>query len=265
MRDAGLRSFSAFMAIALCAGIATALLVAAAPPATRPEAKYGLPSQDYIERTGFIQARPGHDTAWSMCYLTPNRLYGKVSRTGESWKADPDQPKEFRWSPGDYIDSEFDKGHETDAASCSWSSKAEAESFVITNAFPQNSALNRGQWAQLEKHVRDKVTGSKLEACELTGPAYVPDENGVIKIRALGPGGRIHVPTHCYKSVLYRAAGEKPGSEKLWIVSYLIPNEAIKDSFEDYKVSTDALESVLALDLWAGLPDDLEDELEAHP
>jgi endonuclease G, mitochondrial len=228
---------------------------------TRPEAIYGYPTADAIEKIGYVHSTPlGHwGPLWTMEYLSPARMYGNVERSN-SWLVDSDQPREFRWSDGDYVGSGWTRGHRAAAEDMSWSAKAMRESFLLTNTSPQAARLNEDgdKWAGLEKWILNRVEADKWQGPVATGTAWVPDENGRVTFETLGPGGRIFVGTHWWKAV----AMQSPDGE-MHVAAWLMPNADDVTKFDDYRVSTDQLEAVLGFDLWAGLPDKQEAVLEA--
>lgn len=238
---------------------------------TRPESLYGYPTADAIEKSGYVHSMPhGHaGPLWTIEYLTPNRLSSThANRDSVAWLVDYDQPPECRWSIADYTGSGWDKGHRAPAEDMTWSKKAMRDSFVLTNTMPQAARLNedRTKWAGLEAWIRGQVSIEHKEAWVLTGGAFVPDENGKVTIETLGPGGKIWVPTHCWKSVLLKGEDSSNVSrEKITLRSWLIPNSNDAGPFDDYRISTDQLEAVLGLDLWPLMDAGLQKRLEATP
>lgn len=230
---------------------------------TRPEAVYGYPTADAIEKTGYVHSTPlGHwGPLWTIEHLTPARMYGKVDREQSSWLIDDSQPREFRWSDHDYLGSGWTRGHRAPAEDASWSAKAMRESFLLTNTSPQAARLNEDgdKWAGLEKWILARIETDKWEGPVATGVAWVPDEIGRVTFETLGPGGRIFVGTHWWKAI----AMQSPDGE-MHVAAWLIPNADDVTKFDDYRVSTDQLETVVGFDLWPLMDAALQKQLEAR-
>lgn len=226
-------------------------------PNNRLELYWGAPSEDYICRTGYVHARPGHYTAWTIEYLTPDRLTGNAKRDKETWHSDPDQPAEFRWTNADYSKSGFDKGHLAPAADEHSSVKAMRDSFILTNTTPQTPELNRGKraWEGLEEHVRELVAVEGTEAWVVTLPLFVPDGDSTVTVRTIGEN-HVWCPTHCAKCLLIRRDGEL--SMKAW----MLPNNATPPDFTECETTVDAIERDAGYDLFSGVGE-REDALEA--
>lgn len=229
-------------------------------PNDRLELYWGAPSEDYVCRTGYVHARPGHYTAWTIEYLTPARLTGNAKRDKETWHSDPDQPAEFRWANADYAKSGFDKGHLAPAADEHSSVKAMRDSFILTNTTPQTPELNRGKraWEGLEEYVRELVAVEGTEAWVVTLPLFCPDkETGVLRLRTIGEH-QIWVPNFCAKCVLLKKNGEL--SMRAWALS----NDEHPMDFTVCTTTVDAIEAAAGVDLFQALDDETEDALEAE-
>jgi DNA/RNA endonuclease G (NUC1) len=70
----------------------------------------------------------------------------------------------------------------------------------------------------------------------------------------------VAVPTHFAKSVL-----TVPSEVEITMTTWLAPNTVPKagTTIADWRITTDELERLAGLDLWAGLPDEIETQLEA--
>lgn len=122
---------------------------------------------------------------WVLEHLTPKQL-GKQKRPKQSFRADPDLPKDGRAVDDDYRGSKFDRGHQAPSADFSKSSELMAESFFLSNIVPQvGKGFNQSIWKQLEDLTRDLVTDSgRPELYIITGPVYRSDDGRAIIITA---------------------------------------------------------------------------------
>lgn len=237
----------------------------------RPESIYGYPTADVIEKAGYVHSTPlGHwGSLWTIEYLSPARMYGKVPRSN-SWLVDDDQPREFRWSDHDYLGTGWTRGHKACAENMSWSTKAMRESFLLTNTSPQAARLNEDgdKWAGLERWILNRVATDKWQGPVATGTAWVPDENGRVTFETLGPNGRIFVGTHWWKAIAMNDGagdGRQSTSGDMHVMAWMIPNADDVSKFDDYRISTDQLETVVGFDLWPLMDETLQKKLEAIP
>ena len=81
-------------------------------------------------------------------YITNNPRHG-------SFKQDTALQNDKQASDLVYDSPEYDKGHLTPDADFRFNDTAEEETFLYTNAAPQQEYFNEHLWANVEKHVRD--------------------------------------------------------------------------------------------------------------
>lgn len=95
------------------------------------------------------------------------------------FKPDPRLSPAARATSADYTGSGFDRGHLTPAADATSDAEME-ETFLLSNVSPQDLALNRAAWKNLEDRVRDLVTdGTKI----VTGVIYPPNPKVIGKTK----------------------------------------------------------------------------------
>lgn len=239
----------------ICAVSCTLGMLSLAASAKHPRQRTVIlpPSPPEAIRATYLRGHSGLHTAWVQGTWQAGYDSGKVVRSN-SFHQDLSQPAEFRWSAADYEGSGWDIGHLWASADATGSRQDQYDSFALTNTMPQDPALNRGQWARLEAWIRERV---KPGDTIITGPAFLPDKNGTITIKTIGEH-RLHVPTHCWKAVLFN--GDTPGdkTDTREAVAWLIPNHDVAD-FEKYRVSVDELEAAIGWDLFPGLDEKLEE------
>lgn len=238
-----------------------AVLLAAGLPVRADRGKrmlaYGTPTADCIAREGYVLSVSGHSMRWVLEYLTAENFKGRASRIDDRFHPDPAQPEACRWTDADYLHSGFDKGHGACADDMRFSQQAMDESFYLGNTMPQTPELNRGPLRLLESHVRSLAeSGEGIEVWCLTGPAFVPDKSGGIRIKTIGRH-RVWTPTHVWKAVLVKFPPER-FAMKAW----LLPNTNQPAAYEDCETTVREIERIAGLDLFAGLPDEFEEKLE---
>lgn len=117
---------------------------------------------------------------WVIEPLTRKQVSGTNTRPeGKKFAPETSVCKSAQAKDKDYTNSKLDRGHQ--AASADFSSDGDLmdESFILSNAVPQQGlGFNRGIWKEFELLVR-KLTKDRGELYVITGPIY-PDEDGVI-------------------------------------------------------------------------------------
>ncbi|MGZ5244011.1 MAG: DNA/RNA non-specific endonuclease [Bacteroidia bacterium] len=190
-----------------------------------------------------------HEIAnWVAYTLTSANLRGKEKRS-EDFREDPAVHTQSA-EPEDYKYSGYDRGHLAPAGDMKWSPKAMSESFLMSNIAPQTHAFNAGIWENLESTVRSWA--KKDSAVHIvTGPVL----QGNLQI--IGKN-KVTVPEFFYKAVL---DAQEP---EIKCIAFIIPNKGTGRPFMDFAVSVDSLEAVIQTDLFPGLPDHIENEIEKN-
>lgn len=121
-----------------------------AKPMEQPASIKGV-SEQILKRTGYVvsynkQTRIPNWVAW---HLTAAHVEGRVQRENYAFHEDM-EVKAPRATDNDYYNSRFDRGHMCPAGDNKWSAKAMEETFLFTNICPQNHALNKEGWNDLE-------------------------------------------------------------------------------------------------------------------
>ncbi|XP_015778679.1 PREDICTED: uncharacterized protein LOC107356589 isoform X4 [Acropora digitifera] len=119
------------------------------------------------------------------------RQFGNVSRTGrEKWRQEPGITKQA--SDSTYIDEKiYDKGHLLPAMTYSFSEAYMLSTFTYTNAVPQISGFNRGQWARYEKRIRQYATS---ECSRNGGDLYLITGISEVSLHCDGGGATQEIP-----------------------------------------------------------------------
>ena len=147
-------------------------------------------------------------------------------------------------STNDYKGSGYDRGHLCPAADMRNSQTAMNESFYMSNMSPQHPSFNRGIWKACEELVRNSLVDTLYI---VTGPIF-KDNKGTI-----GPN-EVTIPGYYYK-VMYDKRKSK-------MVAYVIPNEKTAKPLSSFITTVDSIESLIGVDLFHQLPDNIENELE---
>lgn len=152
---------------------------------------------------------------WVAWKLTAEHTDGEVGRLATAWHDDSEVPKPRAYYQ-DYKGlsdkgKRWDRGHMCPAGDNKWDSVAMYESFLMTNACPQDKALNSGTWNQIEMQCREwaKQYGEIYIIC---GPLFLNQEHDTLGTH------RIVVPESFFKVV---ACLDK---EHPWGIGYICRN-----------------------------------------
>lgn len=150
------------------------------------------------------------------------------------FKADPNLPLGSKAMLSDYSKSGYDRGHMFPAGDAA-TDQGLAESFYLSNMVPQAKELNRGEWSQLEKNLREYAV-KKQVIYIFTGPIFssAPETIG---------DNRLPVPVELYK-VVYEAYSNE-------VFTLIVPNQQIT-SLSPYVSNLETLRAKTGIDFFAG-------------
>ncbi|WP_171040088.1 DNA/RNA non-specific endonuclease [Marinobacter shengliensis] len=190
---------------------------------------------------------------WCAYWIDRNTVDVNVERS-DDFRVHPAIPPEHSSGRDDYRGSGFDRGHCAPSASVDYSTKANSETFLYTNMFPQLPGFNRdmmghkGVWGFLENEIRSWAR-SRGRVYVISG-AHVGQNAPKI-------GSGMTVPTHFFKVVI---APNGPDSIAFWMPH----EEDTKYNASQYLVAIDFIEEQTGLDLLALIRDEQENALEAE-
>ena len=152
----------------------------------------------------------------------------------------------------DYTNSGFDRGHMAPnyGIATRYGPDAQKETFLMSNIIPQTPYINRHLWKDLEMRVAQKYGRYFTEVWVITGPIFKREN------RSLESG--VPVPSAYYKIIVDEHDG------KLRALAFLVPERCPPYSrIKTCLVSIDEIEARTALDFFADLPNDVEEQLES--
>lgn len=173
-------------------------------------------------------------------------VYGSFKRKN-NFREDK-EIKEGSASLLDYRKSGYDRGHLKPAAVSKGSKLDMDQSFLMSNMSPQLPVFNRQDWKNIEADVR-KLLKTQDSIMVYTGPV-LNDLDSFIG------ANRVGVPKYYYKAILLGDSSKA--------FAYLVPHKRLSKPYSMYIVSIDSLESVIGVDLYEGLPSELEVNRFAH-
>lgn len=218
---------------------------------------------------------------WALQELRIENLHGPGDRAQSRWRADVRSLGERTIGDSDYKSNPLGldlvahpqgvaRGHLVCAADQSQTQEATDDTHHMSNCVPQDQAFNAQSWERLEERGRDLIMlaakmNVKARVFEVTLPLFLlekPDDltthAWVGTFNAIGRNC-VWYPSHIAKSYLVIWA------DRTWIETYVMANSATVagDDIREHLTTVDAVEFASNLDLWQGLADELEDDLEA--
>lgn len=187
---------------------------------------------------------------WVAWELNREKLIERESRS-DKFLPDPDLPRRKAVVTKDYSGSGWDRGHMCPASDNRWHFRAMQESFYMTNICPQHHNLNRGDWKELEEASRRwaEKWGSIYICC---GPILYRGKH-----RTIGREHTVIVPEAFFKVILCTAT--RPARA----IGFIYKNTAGNHALDAYVNTVDQVERITGIDFFAGLPDEVEKEVEA--
>ena len=171
-------------------------------------------------------------------------IFGPGDRDNSKWKSDP-LVSTGTGVDADYVRSGYDRGHLKPAAVSKTTQDHMNQSHLFSNCSPQLPGFNRVGWRLVENDVRHIVgDGDQDSVIVYTGPVL----KGITQY--IGKQNKIGVPKYHFKAILY---GD---SSKAY--AFLCPNEKLIKPSSRYIVSIDSIESLIGIDLYPGLNENLE-------
>lgn len=228
------------------------LLLAAGTLSAQPD-RFGLPAcagahQEIAVRAGF-----------TLCYDSARKtaLWSAHELTVSSEPASRVRRRNFRRDPqlasahdADFRHSGYTRGHLVPAADVAWNEAALRDSFLLSNAVPQNASLNSGKWRVLEAAIR-KLAATADFVVVFTGPVFCADSAHI-------GASKVTVPCELYKVV---TAGN--GSE-LTMFAAMLPNDRNPvGPLSAFSLPVAEVERRTGLDFFNALPVDVQARLES--
>lgn len=179
----------------------------------------------------------GKHPIWVHEVLNKDKMQRLSDRPNKKFRQDPELPAEAQASHRDYKKSGFSRGHLAACGNYSSNSQKMKDTFIFSNAVPQNTELNGQMWGNLEAHSR-RMTDIFKRVHVISGPLYLSQSNPLSlhkrKIHTIGRN-QIPVPTHLFKVIM----AENEQGQPLHLQAYLVPNVKPENGaiFKEHEVS----------------------------
>lgn len=204
---------------------------------------------------------------WVAYTLHTSTVNGNAGRT-DAWDYDPFVPEAGQPDLSRSYHGWYDRGHMLPSGSRQSNETANAQTFYYTNIAPQLNAFNTGKWVDLENRLRT-WKGSGTDTLYVVTGAVLRTVGGDETIEKVGSYAnstkQSSVPNYFYKACLKMTMSG--GVPHYKAIAILLPHTAYPESeslTSDEVMSIDALEAKVGIDLFANLPDEVEEEVESE-
>lgn len=173
----------------------------------------------------------------------------------------------FKAVTSNYTNTGFDRGHQCPSDDRDFSDTDNAATFLMSNIMPQAPKLNQITWAALENYCRTLMTaGNELYIIAGGyGTGGTGSNGGVTNSIA---SGAINVPSYYWKVIVVLPVGSNDISRittSTRVIAVKMPNtQTVSDqAWGTYRVSVDALESLLGYDFLSNVSTSIQSVIEA--
>ena len=183
-----------------------------------------------------------------------------------SWSYNPQlsTSKQVNLCSRSYND-DYSRGHLIPNASRNARREAQEQTFYVTNSVPQiQNGFNGGVWMHLESAVQHYAEHEPLYVT--TGVVFEPvgQSREIAYTTAKDDTKRVPVPNYFYKVILRVKTNSSGVVTSASTVGFWFDNKAYTDSYTNYAVSVDQIESWTGFDFFTNLPDSVETTAEKN-
>lgn len=179
----------------------------------------------------------------------------------EKWSYDPALPQS--WQPllsGSYPDSNYSRGHQVGSGDRQTVIGQNQQTFYYSNMTPQYTKLNTGQWGVAEDEIQKAVaqTTGTSKAYVVTGPLFL----GTLHYTKDKGGKDCAIPNGFFKCVMRCGFDSNGNMTSAKGCAYIVETNSANTAAT--LTSIDYVESKTGFDLFANVPDALENAAEAQ-
>lgn len=229
----------------------------------------------YVVSTTYAGSERNYTVFYDTSMMTPlwtaypleSRHMGSYQRPS-SWSYNPniDTQYQIKVTGGSYSDNTYSRGHMCPNGSRNGNTTMQAQTFYVTNQVPQvQNSFNSGIWSNLEGAVQGVAKDKNEEIYVVTGVAFNKEgENRTISYTSPSkyPSQRVPIPNYFYKLVL-RVKTSGGAVTDAVCVAFWFEHRTYTDSYANYTVSVDEVESWTGFDFFVNLPSEIEARCEA--
>lgn len=228
---------------------------------TASPTNYLLTKSQYVVGYNRDQGKP----IWVSWHLGQSDL-GSAARQ-DDFRADTDLPSGwYQVKMSDYSGYGFDRGHNCPSADRTATVADNSATFLMSNMMPQAPNNNQQTWGNLEDYCRTLVrAGNELY---IVCGSYGRGGTGSAGYQTTIAGGKVTVPSNCWKVVVVLPAGNNDMSRissSTRVIAVNTPNDnGLRSAWGGYRTSVDAIEAAAGLDLLSALPVSVQSAVEAR-
>lgn len=161
----------------------------------------------------------------------------------------------------------YAKGHQCPNADRRSDSDMNTQTYYVTNQTPQiQNGFNSGVWSRLEEAAR-ALTENTDTVYVITGPCY-RKQGGSETITYLHSStvtpASLPVPNYYWKVLLKVKRNSAKAITSASAIGFWFEHRSYSDSYTNYAVSVDTIEQYTGFDLFANLPDSIEEGAERN-
>lgn len=218
-----------------------------------PQIADSIPQQ-LLWRKAYVTSynRDTRQPNWVAWKLTADHADGTVPRPATAWHDDKEvpQPRAYYQDYKGLSDKgkRWDRGHLCPAGDNKWDSTAMYESFLMTNASPQDKALNSGTWNQIEMQCREWAKQYD-EIIIICGPLFLDQEHDTLGTH------RIVVPEAFFKVVACL------DEEHPWGIGYICRNNDGFRKRDLYENSIGEIERITRIEFFPNIEEKLQSKV----
>jgi endonuclease G, mitochondrial len=206
-----------------------------------------------------VQSKSRRMPYYSCCNVNGKREQD-IERT-DNWIYDPRLDTEYQLIKdgiyGNAGDGLFSRGHMTRREDPNWGSKptatrADADTFHVTNACPQYQSFNAPIWLGLEDYILDNANEDNMRVSVFTGPVFDDDNDPVYAPKGLP---EIQLSAQFWKIVVFKHddTGELACAAYVASQAAKLPRKNLKPAFvfgkyDDFQLTVAELEQITYLD-----------------
>lgn len=235
----------------------------------------GKEGSQYVVSTTLAGSERNYTVFYDTYMMTPlwtaypleSRNMGSYQRPS-SWSYNPkiDEKYQIKVTGGSYSDDTYSRGHMCPNGSRNGNTTMQAQTFYVTNQVPQvQNSFNSGIWSSLEGAVQGVAKTKNEEIYVVTGVAFNKEgENRTINYTSPSKASsqKVPIPNYFYKLVLRVKTSGGTLTDAV-CVAFWFEHKTYSDSYANYTVSVDQVESWTGFDFFVNLPSEIEARVEA--
>ena len=224
---------------------------------------YGSSTTDANRNYTHCYDKSTYTSLWTAYHLNSSHM-GSLSRPSK-WSYSPSisTSDQVNLCSSSYNDS-YSRGHMIPNASRNGNETIQLQTFYVTNSVPQiQNNFNGGVWQNLEAALQSIAKSEEIYI--VTGVAFnkVGESKSITYTTAQDDTKSVPVPNYFYKVVLKvnKSGSTVTGASA---IGFWFEHKTYSDSYTNYAVSVDQIESWTGFDFFVNLPDGVENTAESN-